>query len=374
MTETVLVTGATGFLGGHLCLELLRSTSATIHCIVRSRTDHSATRRLHAHLTRLNGPETGLDLDRVKATRGNMTEPRMGLPVAQYTRLADTVDGIYHCAATVDLAAPFTDLIPGNVTATQEAIRFAGHRRTKALHHISSVVVFAAARELSCPTVDENTEVSLAMAGTLGYGQSKYRAEEEIRRAAATGLPTTIYRAGVIFGSSRHWQFAETDLWTRLVRAAIEVGTAPESPGTIPGAPVDRIAADIVQLSRRPDAPGRVYHPNQAAPIPVAQVFDQARAYGYDLPKRAPAQWKEDLLGHAERPAAQLVLACWEGISYMIVPEPRYLPPTINSALTRSALNGSIDTGPEMILGTEFFTRMLDGITNTFPSHDHERC
>jgi hypothetical protein len=42
--------------------------------------------------------------------------------------------------------------------------------------------------------------------------------------------------------------------------------------------------------------------------------------------------WHQDLLQHAGKPACGLTLASWEGIAYMIVLEPRYLPPLARSA------------------------------------------
>ncbi|GAA3610216.1 thioester reductase domain-containing protein [Nonomuraea rosea] len=349
---SVLVTGATGFLGGHLCALLLRSER--VCCVVRGRTDQGAAERLRAHLTRLGGP---FDQERLMVVRGDLSQPRMGLSAAIYTRLAERVETVYHCAATVNLAAPCEHLIPGNVTATQEVIRFARHRRTKALHHVSSVAVFAAARELGCTEVNEATEPILEMSGRFGYGQAKFRGEEQVRLAAAEGLPITIYRPGAILGHSRDWQFSDTDLWTRLVRAAVEVGAAPDSPATMPGAPVDHTAAMIVELSRSPDVAGRVFHPNYLEPIPVGFVFDQVRAAGYDLPAVDPADWKQELLRHAHLPAAGLVLACWAGIAYMVVPEPRYLPPYSRAHRTTSAA-----PLPEPALDQAYFTRMLAGI------------
>ncbi|MEV0621743.1 thioester reductase domain-containing protein [Nonomuraea sp. NPDC050404] len=349
---SVLVTGATGYLGGYLCAQLLRSDQ--VCCVVRGRTDQGADERLRAHLTRLGGP---FDQERLTVVRGNLSQPRMGLSAAVYTRLAERVETIYHCAATVNLAASCEHLVPGNVTATQEIVRFARHRRAKALHHVSSVAVFAAARELGCTEVDEATEPILAMSGRFGYGQAKFRGEELVRLAAAEGLPATIYRPGAILGHSHDWQFSDTDLWTRLIRAAIEVGAAPASPATMPGAPVDHTAAVIIALSRLPGAAGQVFHPNYLEPITVSSVFDQVRAAGYHLPAIDPADWKQALLRQAHLPAAGLVLACWPGIAYMVVPEPRYLPPHCRARLTTSAA-----PIPEPALDRAYFARMLAGI------------
>ncbi|TYB57636.1 NAD-dependent epimerase/dehydratase family protein [Nonomuraea sp. PA05] len=349
---SVLVTGATGFLGGHLCALLLRSEQ--VCCVVRGRTDQGAEARLRAHLTRLGGP---FEPERLTVVRGDLSRPRMGLPAAVYTRLAERVETVYHCAATVNLAASCEHLVPGNVTATREVVRFARHRRTKALHHVSSVAVFAAARELGCAEVDEATEPILAMSGGLGYGQSKFHGEEQVRLAAAEGLPVTVYRPGAILGHSRDWQFSDTDLWTRLVRAAVEVGAAPDSPATMPGAPVDHTAAMIVELSRSSSAAGRVFHPNYLEPIRVGDVFDRVRAAGCDLPAVDPADWKQALLRHAHLPASGLVLACWAGIAYMVVPEPRYLPPC-----SRARLTTSVAPLPEPALDEAYFARMLAGI------------
>jgi hypothetical protein len=66
------------------------------------------------------------------------------------------------------------------------------------------------------------------------------------------------------------------------------------------------------------------------------------------------------LLQHTGQPAYSFTLACWEGMAYMIVPEPRYRPPLARSAPTVAVPGNSMP--PEPPLDEAYFARMLEGI------------
>ncbi|MEU7900925.1 hypothetical protein AB0B45_49880 [Nonomuraea sp. NPDC049152] len=66
------------------------------------------------------------------------------------------------------------------------------------------------------------------------------------------------------------------------------------------------------------------------------------------------------MLQHEGKPAYSFTLTCWEGMAYMIVPEPRYLPALARSAHTVAA--GGDSMPPEPPLDEAYFARMLDGI------------
>ena len=65
--QQVLVTGATGFVGASLVLDLLRSSDAMITCLVRDRPGEDPTERLTSHLIRTaeGYEETIREIDRL---------------------------------------------------------------------------------------------------------------------------------------------------------------------------------------------------------------------------------------------------------------------------------------------------------------------
>ena len=72
--NSVLLTGATGFLGAFLLSELLQRTSASVTCLVRAQTEADAMNRLERNLTSYGLPTEALRR-RVRAPRTNRAAP-----------------------------------------------------------------------------------------------------------------------------------------------------------------------------------------------------------------------------------------------------------------------------------------------------------
>ena len=348
--EAVLVTGATGFLGGAVCAELLRRTDVALYCPVRGASLAGARARLHANVARCLAASGTHELDarRLRVVSGDITAPRLGLAPSRYGELAGAVGAIYHCAASVNLAADHEHLAPVNVGGTQNVLRFARHRGNTPVHYISTAAVFTRARQLRHPVVAETTVPTPRMSDVIGYTSSKCAAEREVRRAAAEGLPTAIYRPGIVLGDSRTGAYSDTELSVRLLRGAIAVGCAPITTCEIPAVPVDHLARAIVAISRTPHALGAAWHPNAARALCVADVFDHARSFGYGLGACTPAQWRRILLDADASVSAYLVLAVWDIMSYLLAPTERHRPPAVDCDATTRLLETCGVTPPEL--------------------------
>ncbi len=338
--EAVLVTGATGFLGGAVCAELLRRTDVALYCPVRGASLAGARARLHAHVARCLAASGVHELDtrRVRVVSGDITAPRLGLSPSRYDELAGTVGAIYHCAASMNLAADYERLARVNVGGTQNVLRFARHRGDTPVHYISTAAVFMRARQLRHPAVGETTVPTPRMSDVVGYLTSKCAAEHEVRRAAAEGLPTAIYRPGLILGHSRTGAYADTEMTVRLLRGAIAVGCAPITTGEVPAIPVDHLARAIVAISRTPQALGAAWHPNAARALRIADVFDHACSFGYGLRADTPSRWREILRNADASASTYLVLAVWDILSYVLATSERHRPPVVDCTATARLL------------------------------------
>ena len=89
-TRQILLTGATGVLGGHLLKETLEKTDSVIHCLVRGdNAAHARTRLLRSLST--YDPEGRLSdafRERARIHTGDVTQPRLGLAPRDYEELA----------------------------------------------------------------------------------------------------------------------------------------------------------------------------------------------------------------------------------------------------------------------------------------------
>ena len=104
--KTVFITGATGLMGKVLVEKLLRSTSlAKIFLLIRPKKDTAAQIRLKNLMEtpifnklRMEDEEA---LRKVVAMSGDITEDRLGLTFEEESILVNSVNIIFHCAATV---------------------------------------------------------------------------------------------------------------------------------------------------------------------------------------------------------------------------------------------------------------------------------
>lgn len=270
--RSVLVTGATGFLGRFLCLEWLERMAAVdgkVVAIVRGRSDADAFRRLAEVFDSgdadLKRKFTELADRHLEVLNGDLAEAHLGLDATTWQRLAASVDRIVHPAAFVNHVLPYAQLFGPNVVGTAELIRLALTDRIKPFSNVSTVAV--AFLPGGSGHLDEVADVRAAYpvldiqaAGyASGYGMSKWAAEVLLRDASDRfGLPVSIFRCGMILAHSRFaGQINVPDLFTRLLFSVALTGLAPMSfyrPDVkdphYDGLPVDFIADAIADLGR----------------------------------------------------------------------------------------------------------------------------
>jgi amino acid adenylation domain-containing protein/thioester reductase-like protein len=286
----VLLTGATGFLGAHLLDALLRTTTARVHCLVRTPgggngDEGRALSRLYKAWRAL-GLSPDLDVRRVRALPGDAAAPRLGLPPHTWDELAATLDAIYHCAAQVNLLLPYAALRRDNVVATARVLELAGSGAPKALHHASSLSVLLCAdpprRHLreEDPLLEDRDG---ALRG--GYAQSKWAAEHLIARS---GLPARRYRLGLLTGDSRRGVAARGDLLSLFLRKTAALGCLPDDADLglrVYPTPIDFAAAALCHLSLSPPGPGaaEACAISATAPLSLDDIVRALRQAGCEI-------------------------------------------------------------------------------------------
>ena len=139
---------------------------------------------------------------KLRAFFGDVSLYHMGLGEDDYSFLSTGVDVIIHCAAQVNLVYPYRGLRTVNVEGTKNALEFAVMGKVKRFSYISTNGVFP---ECGLVGVKEEDPISALfkegkLDGASGYTQSKWVAEEIVRRARDEGLPVTIFRPGNLGG------------------------------------------------------------------------------------------------------------------------------------------------------------------------------
>ncbi|GKT31675.1 Carboxylic acid reductase, partial [Aduncisulcus paluster] len=197
--NTVLLTGANGYLGRFLCLEWLQrltQTDGQLICLVRGDNDEEALARLEAAYGETD--QALLDEFRALAQRhlrviaADIAEPRFGVDDATWEQLAHDVDKIVHPAALVNHVLPYNQLFGPNVFGTAEIIRLALTTRMKPVTYLSTMAV-----AMTVPDFDEDGDIRtvsptrhIDTGYANGYANSKWAGEVLLREAHdLCGLP-----------------------------------------------------------------------------------------------------------------------------------------------------------------------------------------
>lgn len=201
---TAVISGATGFLGSHLALEMLRTDpTAELLCLARGadgRDPQARTVRALQIAARTSGVLlTRAMLDRMQVLAANPLEP---VPAGTATAIAPAsgLRTFWHCAASVR----FTESVPGelartNVEGTLNALAWARQLDCTAFQHVSTAYVAGA----------RTGDIEEAMADTAPafinpYEASKFEGERRVREVCeATGMSWRVFRPSIVVGHSR---------------------------------------------------------------------------------------------------------------------------------------------------------------------------
>ena len=282
--RTVLLTGATGFLGRYLALEWLERMSLVdgkVICLVRAKDDVTARERLDKTFDS-GDPELlrhyqELAADHLEVIAGDKGEADLGLDPQTWQRLADTVDLIVDPAALVNHVLPYSQLFGPNALGTAELIRIALTTKQKPFVYVSTIGV-GAGIELSKFTEDADVRVISATrkvddSYANGYGNSKWAGEVLLREAHdLCGLPVSVFRCDMILADTTYaGQLNLPDMFTRLMLSLVATGIAPGSfyeldddgnrqRAHYDGLPVEFIADGISTLGERVVDGFETYH------------------------------------------------------------------------------------------------------------------
>ena len=301
--SSVLVTGTTGFLGAFLLDDLLRATrpDTRFFCLVRDRDSGQggSTNRVLDTLKfyGLAGQSAG---QRIVPVPGDLTLPSMGLDNDEYRRLAEEIDLIFHCAASVNYAYPYSAAKPHTVGGTLEVLKFACTAATKPIQYISSNGIFPGGDDN--PYLENSDIDGFVNRMEGGYNQAKWVAERLVWSAVSRGLPVCIFRPGNIGHHSGTGTVNPNDFLSLIIKACARLGCAPLAPEWFfEMTPVDFLVKAITKISDDPRNLGRVYNVVQRAPVPADQVFAYIENHGYVADRAQLGDWKSRLETMADR-------------------------------------------------------------------------
>jgi long-chain acyl-CoA synthetase len=260
MSSTILLTGATGFLGSEVARQLLQDTDCALVVLVRGDGAEAAAQRLARAWS--DWPElAGAIGARVQTVCGDVALPQLGLDGETYADLTRRVTHIVHSAADLGLNAPIDELRAVNVQGVANVLELAraAYRsgRLERFSHVSTAYV-AGRRTGSVP----ETALSDAFGFSSCYEQTKYEGERLVQ-AARDELPISVYRPGMIVGHSRSGAIRTFNTLYYPLRLYLtgRLRVLPARRGLrVNLVPVDYVAEAIARLTFVPEAAGLTFH------------------------------------------------------------------------------------------------------------------
>ncbi|MFF9106483.1 thioester reductase domain-containing protein [Streptomyces rubrogriseus] len=330
----ILLTGASGFLGAFLLRDLMRNTTARVHCLVRGADEAAAMERLKANAQWYRVWDD-IDPERISVVLGDLAKPRLGLGEEGFDTLARRVDVVYHNGARVHWLLPYEALKPSNVTGTEEVLRLAARHRTVPVHYVSTVGVFDGVREPGVPLrVTDPTGPAAALPS--GYLRSKWVAEQVIEVARDRGLPVSVYRVDVISGDQVNGACQTRDFVWLTLKGLIQARSVPKgTEGRFHLLPVDYVSAAITGISRQPGTVGRTFHLFNRSSLALSQCVEFLRSLGYELDE---ADW--DTWSQIVTSGDNALLPLLDAFEMMTSDTDGFYPP-IDTAETVAALEGT---------------------------------
>ena len=266
---TALFTGFPGFIGARLIPRLLElRPGASFECLVQEKflpaADASVAALAASH------PHTK---GRIRLVTGDITAPGLGLGAGAAKALAKRVTGCFHLAAVYDLAVAKDVGMRINVEGTKNVLEFLGGAPgVRRFDYVSTAYVSGTA----VGTYREK-DLDVGQSFKNHYEETKFLAEVAVRES---GLPSAIYRPGIVVGDSRTGETAKFD----GPYFALNAMSLLPSPGAflrigdgeaeVNLVPVDYVLEAIARLGAWDGAIGKTYHLTDPAPETALSLAD----------------------------------------------------------------------------------------------------
>jgi dihydroflavonol-4-reductase len=223
---STLVTGATGFLGGHIT-RLLVQRGDEVRALVRPGSEVGS----------LEGPEVAI-------VRGDVADRRA------VRRALRGVDRVFHLAGTTNLRLSRAEVFALNVEGTRNVLEEALHGEVERVVYTSSVAAVGPARKGSVAT---ETNVWDAARHGIPYVDAKHEAEQVALGLVGRGLPVVVVNPAHVLGAGDRCRSS-----TMLVRRFLRRQIPAYVDGTLNVVGVDDVARGHLLADER-GVPGQRY-------------------------------------------------------------------------------------------------------------------
>ncbi len=291
----ILLAGATGFLGIHILADYLDKDSGTAYCLVRGKDNNDSINRLRELLQFYFGDKYA-ETDRIEVICADLQKDKFGLQDSEYFALAQKVDFVINCAASVKHYGSYKYFYEVNVESVKRLIDFCKYANAKLIHTSTlSVSGNSFGDEFDGYISGEEKhfyESSLYIGQPLDnvYARSKFEAEKAVLDAMADGLNANIMRMGFLanrYSDGKFQKNYESNAFLQRIKGIIELGKVPDyliknnlySEFT----PIDEAASAVMTIARHFSAKQTVFHINSTKVVYLGELLQMFNELGFEL-------------------------------------------------------------------------------------------
>ncbi len=252
--SNVLVTGATGLIGGEIVRRLHTISAGKIWALVRPKANADAPTRFLERMAR-SGESIGSDINtHVEALPGEITAPMWNLAADDLDVVTSSVDVIIHCAADTSFLGD-KSVQSTNVAGVSNLIELAGRCLRKPLIVYMSTATNSGKMTHRSLTEDEGCRPDNDHHNE--YTRSKAVAEQMLR---ASGLPVLTLRPTIVLSAGiPDRDFAQQILW--FVPLLKKLSCLPVDPASrVDVVPIDYVVEASLRLLQTPHRRFDCYH------------------------------------------------------------------------------------------------------------------
>ncbi len=282
--KLIFLTGATGFLGTHILLDLLRETDAKIVCLVRGKSEVEAKARLLDNIAYFSRHE--IDDARIDIILGDLAMDGLGLSQEVQDHFEKSLDWIIHCAADVRHFGDEEHFHNVNVKGTERLLDLAYRNQQIKLSYISTIGI---PEQLAVDGLWEDyCGVASPAAFTVEldnvYTDSKFAAEKLVHKAMEAGINANVFRIGNLTGCLQSGKFQkniESNAFYRMMKGLLLLEKGERLSGIVDLTPADVASRTIVEIALNKESCGKTFHIVDPNPLQYQEFIQQLESLGY---------------------------------------------------------------------------------------------
>ena len=308
---TVLLAGATGFLGIHILHELIEHTDSVVYCFIRKGNASSLESRLKS-LLKYYFEVFYNDLfgNRIRMVEGEITNKE------QVDSLKELdFDTVINCAASVKHFVSDDSLDKINVDAVKNLVSLCLAKKARLIHvSTTSTGAYLDAKLYKPGMVYAENMLHIGQDLSNAYVRTKFLAEEAVLTAVKEqGLDAKIMRVGNLMSRYSDGEFqinSVTNSFMLRLRAYAALGAFPCYEMDMPAefSPIDMTAASIIALAGTPKE-FTVFHARNAHDVEMGDVLAAMNECGIEIKPVSDEEFQKRISAFMEDEAKSMLVA-----------------------------------------------------------------